>query len=74
MLYERNLRNYVNLSLMRSEQDLTCLQALDQVKEVWMNATMLYKHRCLSQVPTRNCKDLTEMSFGFFLRDEEFVS
>ena len=29
MLYGRNLRNSVNPSPMRSEQDLTCLQALD---------------------------------------------
>ena len=43
--YRRNLENSVNSSLMRSEQDLTCLQALDKVKEAWMNGPMLYKHR-----------------------------
>ena len=30
---------------MRSEQDLTCLQTLGKVKEVWMNGTTLYKHK-----------------------------
>ena len=30
---------------MRSEQDLTCLQALGKKKELWINGTMQYKHK-----------------------------
>ena len=40
-----NLKNSVNANLMRSKQDLTCLQALDKEKEVLMNGTMQYKHK-----------------------------
>ena len=45
MLYGKDLKNFVISSLMRSDQVFTCLKALDKVKEVWMNGTMLYKHR-----------------------------
>ena len=40
VIWGGNLKNSVNTSLMKSEQDLTCLQALDKVIEVWMNSTM----------------------------------
>ena len=45
MLYGKNLKNFVNPSLMRSQQDLTCLQASGKEKEVWINGTMQYKHK-----------------------------
>ena len=45
MSYGKDLKNFVNPSLMRSELDLTHPQALGKVKEVWMNGTMLYKYR-----------------------------
>ena len=44
MLYGKNLKNFVNPSLMRLKLDLTCLQALGKEKEVWMSGTMQYKH------------------------------
>ena len=50
MLYGRNLKNSVNLSLMRSEQDLTCSQAFSKESVVWMIGTV-----------TKSCLDMMIM-------------
>ena len=47
MLYGKNFKNSVNSNLMRSDQDLTCLQVLGKEKEVCINGTMQYKHKLL---------------------------
>ena len=45
MSYGKNLKSIVNPNLMRSELDLTCLPALDKVRDQLMNGTMQYKHK-----------------------------
>ena len=75
MLYGRHLRNSVNPSPIKSEQDLTCLQALDKVKksvDEWNNAVQT--PAALAKYLQEIAKNLHRDIFWFFLRDEEFVS
>ena len=45
MLYRKNLKNFVNPSLIRSELDLTCSQAFNKVRDLLMNDTTQYKQK-----------------------------